>query len=159
MLEHVHVWFLQFVWWLCCVFVPSGVSVSVCFPVDKLEWYQYVWKRTQHAPLSPLSVTLCWLSLYSSFFIFQKMICFKLDIWSEWRECYTIGISGLKHQERQNSQSRAHKLHWCGIIWSFACGASLPSPCAVLLLSCHLSRPELTSKCSSQVCFVVVCLF
>lgn len=65
---------------------------------------------------------------------------------SEEEEGYTIGKSGLKHQERQNSQSWAHKLHWCGIIWSFAFGACLPSPCAVLLLLYHLSCPELTSK-------------
>lgn len=73
-------------------------------------------------------------------------------------ECCTIGKSGLKHQERQNSQSWAHKLHWCGIIWSFACSASLPSRCAVLLLSYHLSYPGLTSKCTvlSQVHYVIL---
>lgn len=81
------------------------------------------------------------------FLSFQKMICVpNWTFWSVRREHYTIGKSGLKHQERQNSQSWAHKLHWCGIIWFFACGASLPSPCAVLLLFCHLSYPDLTSK-------------
>lgn len=94
-----------------------------------------------------------------SFFSCKKVICVSnWTFWSVRREHYTIGKSGLKHQERQNSQSWAHKLHWCGIIWSFACGASLPSPCAVLLLAHHLSYPELTSKCTvfSLVHFVIL---
>ncbi len=74
------------------------------------------------------------------------MICvYNWPFWSERREGYTIGKSGPKHQERQNSQSWAHKLHWCGIIWSFACGASLPVLYSPLY---HLFYPELTSHCT-----------
>lgn len=55
------------------------------------------------------------------------MICISNWLfWSVKKECYTIGNFGLKHQERQNSESWAYKLHWCGIIWSFACGGFLP---------------------------------
>lgn len=94
------------------------------------------------------------------FLSLQKMICVSnWTFWSVRRECYTIGKSGLKHQERQNSQSWAHKLHWCGIISSFACGASLSSPCAVLILSCHLSYPELASNhIYSIICWIVLLL-
>lgn len=65
---------------------------------------------------------------------------FKLDhLVSEW-ECYTIGKSGLEQQERQNSQSWADKLHWCGTIWSFACGVSAPfSPFCTPLLPLGLN--------------------
>lgn len=74
------------------------------------------------------------------FLPFKKMICFSN--WTFWlvrRECYTISKSGPKHQKRQ-TESWAHKLHWCGIIWSFACGASLPS---LSLLSFILSWNDL----------------
>lgn len=81
------------------------------------------------------------------FLSLQKMICVsKWTFWSVRRERYTIDKSGLKLRERQYSQSWVHKLHWCGIIWSFAFGASLPSPCAVLFIPYHLSCPEMISK-------------
>lgn len=63
----------------------------------------------------------CHFAMVVFFFFYQK----KGFVWSVRKERYTIGKSGLKHQERQNSQSWAHKLHWCGIIRSFAFGASL----------------------------------
>lgn len=73
--------------------------------------------------------------------LFPRMIC-VLDwvFWPARRERYTIDESGPKHQERQNAQSWAHKIHWCGIISYFARGAPL-------LLSYHLSYPKLTSEC------------
>lgn len=116
--------------------VYLSVSVNVClFSLDTV--------RIQHVPYCHFVLVIL------LFLSFQKMICVSnWTFWSLRRECYTIGKSGLKHQERQNSQSWAHELHWCGIIWSFACGASLPSPCAVLLLPYHLSYPQLTSKCT-----------
>lgn len=78
---------------------------------------------------------------------FQKMICVSNWLfWSVRKECYTVDKSGLKHRERQNSQSWAHKLHWCGIIWSFACGASLLP--VLYSPSHHSSYPELTSNCT-----------
>lgn len=87
----------------------------------------------------------------------QNMICVSyLTIWSEWRECYTTGKSGLKHWERQNSQSWVHKLHWCGIMRSFACGTSLPSLCTVLLFS--FLCPKLTLMCTGYVQVLVLYL-
>lgn len=72
---------------------------------------------------------------------FQRMICVSnWVLWSVRRERYTIAKSGPKHRERQNSQSWAHKLHWGGIILYFAWSAPL------LLPSCHLSYPKLTSE-------------
>ena len=96
----------------------------------------------------------------SSLFQKKKICVSNWPFWSVRREHYTIGKSGLKHRERQNSLSWAHKLHWCGIIWSFACGASLPSPCAVRLPSYHLSYPQLTSKCTvfSHIHDVLLCI-
>lgn len=74
--------------------------------------------------------------------LFQRMICVWNSVfWSARRERYTIDKSGLKHRERQDSQSWALKLHWCGIILYFASGAPL------LLLSYHLSCPKLNSEC------------
>lgn len=73
--------------------------------------------------------------------LFPRMICVSNWVfWSARRERYTIDESGPKHQERQNSQSWAHKIHWCGIISYFAWGAPL-------LLSYRLSYPKLTSEC------------
>lgn len=106
--------FLQSFWvkWI------NNISLSVCVRVDLFLWMKScMWVWMQHAPLGHLSVILQWLS----FFFYQK----KGFVWSVRKERYTIGKSGLKHQERQNSQSWAHKLHWCGIIRSFAFGASL----------------------------------
>lgn len=74
--------------------------------------------------------------------LFQRMICVSNWVfWSARRERYTIDKSDPKHQERQNSQSWAHKLHWGRIILYFAWGAPL------FLLSFHLSYPKLTSEC------------
>lgn len=78
-------------------------------------------------------VVLRWLSVLS---LLLKMICVEL-CWSVKSECYTILKPCLKHWALQHSQSSVHTLHWCGIIWSFACSASLPPPCAVLLLPYH----------------------
>lgn len=81
------------------------------------------------------------------------MICVSNWVfWSARRERYTTDKSGPKHQERQNSQSWAHKLHWVGIILNFAWGALL------FLQFFYLSYPKLTSQC---VGFekLLVCLF
>lgn len=101
----------------------------------------------------------CRFVLLSLFFFLQKVIYVSNWVfWSVKTEHYTIGISGPKHQERQNSQSWVHKLHWCGIIWSFAVGASLPSPCALLLLSYRLFYPELTSKSTIYPQLQCICI-
>lgn len=66
--------------------------------------------------------------------VFQRMICVSNWVfWSARKECYTIDKSGPKHQERQNSQSWAHKLHWGGIILYFAWGTPLFLLCFIYL--------------------------
>lgn len=115
------VWILSLLW-IKLEIIHLPVSVWICFSVDKF--------------ISVGMNAACAFEPFYCHFVmvvllllsFQKMICVSNCLqlfWSVRKECYTIGKSGLKHRERQNSQSWAHKLHWCGIIWSFACGASL----------------------------------
>lgn len=98
-------------------------------------------------PLSHLDVTSAGYPFIP--FFSENDLCSKLDI--------LVSEEGALHNRQiwpeaprvaklSSQKSWAHKLHWCGIIWFFACGASLPSLCAVLLLSYHLSYPELTFK-------------
>lgn len=86
--------------------------------------------------------------------LFERMICVSDWVfWSARRERYTIDKSGPKRQERQNSQSWAHKLHWGGIILYFA----LSSP--LFLISFPLSYPKLTSECVGFEKLLVYLLF
>lgn len=91
-----------------------------------------------------------WATFLCLYFIYLLTFCVSKRLPGSVREeRYTIGKSALQHEGRQNSQSWAHKLHWCGIIRPFAFGASLPP----VFSSSSLSYPELTPNCTQLFFF------